>query len=175
MSAPWVANVGEGAVEHCTPGWAPCSAQRWDVALWQQPVNDLPTVCISITEPNRASGKARLPKGFADILRLEFQDYDTLTPGHHGPATAVLFDARMAARVARFIRKHRGKNILVHCAAGISRSGAIAEAIAQAFPEYEDRGWPRHPNGLVRSLMKRALGLVPLGYEEPMDHAKVQP
>ncbi len=82
------------------------------------------------------------------------------------PDNAELFTRQHAAQVSRFARKHRGKNIMVHCAAGISRSGAVVEALLQAFPEYEDKGWPRHPNGHVKSLMKRALGLVPIGAEE---------
>lgn len=149
----WIANKGEAWIEINEP-----------------PPN---TVLISITEPGR---KARTPKGYLDILRLEFQDYDPSplpdpTSGLHGtafrkiPDDAVLFTPTQAAGIVRFARKHRenGSNILVHCAAGISRSGAVAEALLQAFPDYEDAGWPRHPNGHVRSLMKRALGLVPLG------------
>lgn len=138
---PWVQNIGEGAAE-----------------VFEPTPND---VVVSITEPGR---EARLRKGWADMLRLEFQDYDS---ERKHPADAVLFTATQAARTSRFLRKHRDKNIVVHCAAGISRSGGIVDAILHAFPEYEDRGWPRHPNGHVRSLMKRALGLVPLGAEEP--------
>lgn len=135
---PWIANVGEGA------------AEKW--------VPDEHTVCISISEPGR---KVRLPR-FADLIREHFQDYDS-----EWPEGAALFTSTHAARIARFARKHRdaGKNILVHCAAGVSRSGAVAEALLAAFPEYEDKGWPRHPNGRVLSAMKRALGLVPIGAE----------
>ena len=151
----WIANVGEGA------------AEKWEAAS--------DTVVVSITEPGR---KARLPKGWADMLRLEFQDYDPIGKDVKGPSglyetvpvahksiptDAVLFTPTMAARTVRFARKHRDKNILVHCAAGVSRSGAVVEALLEAFPEYEDRGWDRFPNGHVKSLMKRALGLVPLG------------
>lgn len=139
MSAPWIANVGEAFAEKWTP--------------------DGNTVCISISEPGR---KPRLPQ-FVDLIREHFQDYDS----GKAPEGAVLFTPTHAARLARFARKHRdaGRNILVHCAAGVSRSGAVVEALLEAFPEYEDRGWPRHPNGLVKSSMKRALGLVPLGAE----------
>lgn len=152
-SRPWLANVGEAAVELCPrigaapPGWSLPNRRR--------------TVIVSITEPGR---KAKLPKGWHDVLRLGFQDYD---PQRKCPDSAVLFTPTMAARLARFARKHRGCNILVHCAAGISRSGAVVEALLEAFPEYEDRGWPRFPNTHVKVLLKRALGLVPIGYDEP--------
>lgn len=138
---PWIMNRGEGAVEQMEP--------------------EPETVCVSITEPGR---KAKLPR-FDDLLRLEFQDYDG---ERKHPEDAVLFSPQRAARTARFLRKHRdaGRNIVVHCAAGISRSGAIVEAALEAFREYEDRGWPRFPNGHVKRLMKRALGLIPIGAEE---------
>lgn len=134
----WIANVGEAFAEKWTP--------------------DGETVCISISEPGR---KVKLPQ-FVDLIREHFQDYDG-EKSH--PDSAVLFTPNHAARIARFARKHRdaGRNILVHCAAGVSRSGAVAEALLEAFPEYEDRGWIRHPNGMVKSGMKRALGLVPIG------------
>jgi predicted protein tyrosine phosphatase len=135
------------------------------------------TVCISITEPlfprgMRTCGPAKLRSGFEDVLRLEFQDYDPIklipdstliNPQHKFPDDAVVMSEEQAAELAAYLLKHRGKNILVHCAAGISRSGAVAEVVLQAFPEYEDAGDPtrRWPNNHVRTLLKRALGLVP--------------
>lgn len=148
---PWIANRGEGWVE----------------------LNPAPENCvlISITEPGR---QARIPQGYVDTLRLEFQDYDSTPVIVDGvvvgerkiPDGAVLFSPSLAARTANFARRHRdaGRNILIHCAEGISRSAAVAEALLEAFPEYADEGWrPRHPNGLVKLLCKRALGLVPIG------------
>lgn len=163
-STPWIANLGEGAVEQCprvgmTPNGRASGA--WDQAAWLKPSNRRRTVVVSITEPGR---KAKLPKGWHNVLRLGFQDYDSL---RRHPESAVLFTPTMAARLARFARKHRGCNFVVHCAAGISRSGGVVEALLEAFPEYEDRGWTRHANGHVKTLLKRALGLVPIGYEEP--------
>ena len=165
---PWIANRGEGWVEITPP--------------------EPDTVCISITEPigpYRRQDEARIPKGYVDIMRVQFQDYDPVGPDHsYGlreigmyesipqtprkhPENAVLFNKTQAAQISRFARKHRGKNFIVHCAAGISRSGAIAEALLEAFSEYEDKGWPRFPNGHVKLLMKRALGLIPIGHVEP--------
>lgn len=171
VSAPWIANVGQGAAEHCPRvGLAPCNRFDTGATAWTAArPNRRRTVIISITEPGQ---RAQLPKGWHNMLRLGFQDYDPKHGGHVGPPDAVLFTPTMAARLARFARKHRGCNFVVHCAAGISRSGAVAEALLQAFPEYEDRGWQRFPNGHVLTLLKRALGLVPLGYEEPRPVSK---
>jgi predicted protein tyrosine phosphatase len=150
---PWILNAGEGWAEKYTP--------------------EPDTVIISITEPLEQGNilkrqePARLKPGYVDILRLEFQDYDAT--GRHAavmPEDSVPFNQKMAARVSRFLRKHRGKNIIVHCAAGISRSAGIVEAALQAFPEYEDKGWARFANNHVKTLMKRALGLVPIGAED---------
>jgi len=123
------------------------------------------TVCVSITDPHRAG--AKLPDGFADVLRLTFHDYDSEDALHYlYPENVVLCTENDASRIAAFARKHRGRNFLVHCAAGISRSGAVVETLLDAFPEYEDRGgrkvgWPRSPNPLVVKHLRKALGLGP--------------
>lgn len=144
VTVPWIANVSEA---HASGVLFPSEM-----------------VCISITNPGK---EASLP-GFKDILRLQFQDYDGAQKLPYG---AVLFNLHQALQIASFARQHReyGHNILVHCAAGVSRSGAVVEALLEAFPEYEDAGWIRHPNGRVKSLMKRALGLVPIGTEREVD------
>lgn len=145
--SPWIANGPEEFARRHAPG--------------------PDEVCISITEPGRAEPVPPLP-GFLAVLRLEFHDYDPqrMQPKNFPPGwRPVYFTRQQAQQVADFSTTHRGRNILVHCAAGISRSGAIVEAILQAFPEYEDRGWPRHPNTHVKILLKRALGLVPIGAE----------
>jgi predicted protein tyrosine phosphatase len=141
---PYIANRGEAFVELNAP--------------------DPGSVLISIIDPKR-SDVARVPDGYDDILRMRFADYASEASA---PKDAVIFTRKHAAQCVRFCRKNRGKNIVAHCAAGISRSGAIADALLQAFPEYEDKGWPRHPNLLVLTLMKRALGLVPIGADDEL-------
>lgn len=147
---PWILNAGEGWAEKYEP--------------------EPNTVIVSITEPVHPGNQlkrqepARLKPGYVDILRMEFHDMD---PGRMEiPKGYVIFTQQQSSQLARFLRKHRGKNIVVHCAAGVSRSGAVVEAALEAFPEYEDKGWQRHPNTHIKNMLKRSLGLVPIGYEE---------
>jgi predicted protein tyrosine phosphatase len=105
-------------------------------------------------------------EGYVDTLRLAFHDYDParMHSEHFSEGwEPSYFTREQADELVAFATKHRGRPILVHCAAGISRSGAVVEALLQAFPEYEDRGGFRHPNTHVLVLLKRAFGLVPSG------------
>ena len=115
------------------------------------------TVMISITGGHDANVHF---KG-DDILRLRFDDVEKDIQSYK---TITYIQAR---ELANYLTENRGKNFIVHCAAGISRSGAVCEVVLQAFPEYEDHGDPRlrWPNPTVVSLLKRELGLVPIGAE----------
>ncbi len=121
---------------------------------------DTNTVCISVIEPCRLTGREWAPPPmlgqYADVLRLAFEDFDAQ---RMHPENAVLCSPVDAQQIVEFTRRHRGKNLVVHCAAGISRSGAIVETILRAHPEYHDRGWGRHPNGHVRRLLEQAFGI----------------
>ena len=140
MSAPWIAN----------------RAETWVLA------NAPPegAVLISITDPGR---EAALPSGYRDVLRLQFHDCDPEAAAL-GPE-AVPMRPEQAERIWRFARRHRGRNIVVHCGAGVSRSRAVVEALMRTFPEYEDRGDESHtPNGHVLRFL--------LGPARSKDHAK---
>jgi len=80
---------------------------------------------ISITEPLRKP--AKLADGWADILRLEFDDVD-----EHGKG-AKLFTDQMAHHVLEYAEEvvNRGQSLLIHCHAGVSRSAAVAIALGQ--------------------------------------------
>jgi predicted protein tyrosine phosphatase len=56
------------------------------------------------------------------LLRLEFDDIEEDIGGAY-----VVFDFIHATKILRFIAECNGEDIVVHCAAGISRSAAVAK------------------------------------------------
>ena len=137
-----------------TPGEVPWVTHASE-AFARQYIPGMDAVCISITGPG---GHPALSNNFDEVLRLEFDDVIKPPLGHP-------IDESDADKIAKFIIANRGKSFFIHCAAGISRSSAVAVVILEFFPEYEDKGWEftghsqivRCPNVLVKRLLKRAL------------------
>lgn len=65
---------------------------------------------------------------FDDVL--EDMPYEDLDGNTLGPNFVTMSDIQ-AKEMAEFILKNRDKNFLVHCHAGISRSGAVAQFICE--------------------------------------------
>lgn len=83
---------------------------------------------ISISDPDVTP---QLAQGWAGVLPLRFHDLDPANyPGTKFPH-AVLPSVEHCAQVLEFGRAclARGENVLVHCEAGVSRSGATALAL----------------------------------------------
>jgi predicted protein tyrosine phosphatase len=83
---------------------------------------------ISVT--SAIASPADLQEGWAHILRLAFDDIDI----HEEPY--ILFSEQQARNVIKFAAMCHSEGIegiLVHCAAGISRSAAIAKWIADRY------------------------------------------
>ena len=113
------------------------------------------TVWISISEPNCLDSVVsnpfldQLPKlslSFWDLTQVIEHDGETLFP----PSDTV------ARHIVDFLLSHRGKNVLVNCAAGVSRSGAVAQFCAD-FLKYEwlEEGKRKAcPNHVLYNLMR---------------------
>lgn len=132
-----------------------------------------PDLVISITDPEAASREAarqELRDIDCPVLELEFHDIDRVTRGFTSPGRA------HAALVKSAIEEHDfspDATIIVHCAAGISRSPAIAllalghlaqksqtptDAIAKDLVEQVFVAAPdASPNGRIMRLVKREL------------------
>jgi predicted protein tyrosine phosphatase len=89
-----------------------------------------PDVCvISCQTPPTSWGEGTLsgiPNGWGDSLVLEF--HDVL---QQSSPEMVVFDAKMADRVVRFVEGCLGSRFVIHCDAGQSRSVAIGLWLSQ--------------------------------------------
>lgn len=146
MNRPSIRNVNREAAEAFAPGPG--------------------VACLSITQPGHP---ASLSRKFVSLLRLEFYDWDldrySMEAAGGNPANVSFFAEEQAAQIAAYLRLvvEMGWHLVVHCDAGVSRSGAVVDAALRAFPEhFEDKGWPRHGNNYVRRLILRALGAQPV-------------
>ena len=100
------------------------------------------TALISITDPARQS--AKIGGGWHSILRVTFDDVDPVTfPGQDGQMRAI--SSQEVAVIAAFVAEHiqSCRRLVVHCRHGVSRSAAVAKAIAEVcdapFPaDYEE-------------------------------------
>ena len=107
-----------------------------------------PHLLISISAPN---DKPKLPKNKNRIatLSLEFHDFDRQYDGFK------LFSKEDALNVFEFLKQNKDiKNIVIHCDAGISRSPAIAAALAKIFNGDDSKYFEKYlPNMLVYKTM----------------------
>ena len=127
------------------------------VPVLNQPA--LKLIVISITDPE--SNDAPLNIAENDILRLKFHDLEETYPFDPKYAAIILFDKNFADLILKFINTHFCDNlaILVHCEAGISRSAAVAAALAQHFNGNNERFFrdPLMPNKLVYSTLSAVI------------------
>ena len=89
---------------------------------------------------------------FVEIHQFEFMDNDD-------PDDDCNITEEQAEKIAAILTsaKERQMNIVVHCTAGLCRSGAVAD-VAHLIG-FQDTGMPRMPNVLVKNRLKKALGL----------------
>lgn len=117
------------------------------------PPHEVAHVIVSIT--TTPDDRAKLPVGKAcrGVLRLSFVDADEPRPDQ--PHT--LFDRAQARSILQFVKQHRDaiERIVVHCDAGLSRSPAVAAAIAVCLDQSDEEFFRRYrPNMLVyRTLL----------------------
>jgi len=109
---------------------------------------------ISITEPDRIVSRLDNNK-WACVLRLYFHDIDFVFQKNH-----VLFNEDHADQIIDWLKQHEEDitGVYVHCAAGISRSAAVAKFISTLYGLFFDarRGsmFNRH---VYSTLLRRAV------------------
>ena len=100
--------------------------------------HDQLAVIISVSDPNMVYTTrpfCSTENRICAILPLMFCDADRPGKDVYGNETNVndLMSNSDAKKVARFVRLHKDKRIIVHCDAGISRSAGIAAAIMKHY------------------------------------------
>lgn len=93
-------------------------------------------VVISIRDPGRQKARLRQTSGLRDSLFLAFHDAES-ADGLVLPPSIRLMTASDAERIWRFVQEHLGNigTIVCHCEQGMSRSPAVAIALAEALGE----------------------------------------
>jgi len=88
-----------------------------------------PYVVISVTDPDKPDVLLQLSPNLRGLLRVRFHDIHRPKPGF------ILMDADQANEIAGFVRQWHDKVeiVVIQCEGGISRSAAIAAAIAHRF------------------------------------------
>ena len=104
------------------------------------------------------------PPEFAEFHRFEFLDeegsnYYGLDYDMSYPTNGDLITAQQAKEIAQLLMKARSQrmNVVVHCHAGIFRSGAVAEV--GVLMGFEDVGAFRCPNRLVKHSIMDAMNI----------------
>lgn len=95
-----------------------------------------------------------------NVLTLFFDDVDQDIETAHGTVKAMTDE--QALEIYEFIEKNKDyENFIIHCTAGISRSGAVGEFVNNFleldYKKFKEDNPHTHPNGLVLSKLNRLL------------------
>ena len=114
-----------------------------------------PYVVVSITNPGRRRARIPKPAGFRGVLHVQFHDAVPVD-GEVLPQDIVLMTREHAEKIWRFVAQHQDQvgTIVVHCEQGMSRSPAVAAALAERLGGNSDRFLQEYqPNEYVYALM----------------------
>ena len=108
---------------------------------------------ISITDPSR--NPATFHSGWVGLLRVSFDDVDAVTfPGQDKHLKEI--SAEQVFAIADFVAREakRSSRIVVHCRHGVSRSAAVAKAIADATNIHFPNDYNKYNKFVYLSLKK---------------------
>ncbi|REJ91807.1 MAG: hypothetical protein DWQ35_13975 [Planctomycetota bacterium] len=116
-------------------------------------------VVISISDPGSRQPRVRRSAGFRGVLHLEFHDAEPMENGD-APRDIQLMTVEQAKAVWSFVTQHQDKvgAIVCHCEQGMSRSPAVAAALAVEFNcDLAEVVGYRQPNRYVFELIRSML------------------
>ena len=114
---------------------------------------------ISINDPEDIDDMNPYFQNHENVKVIHFPDLEEdLKEGKHD---LTAFTKDQAKDLFEFIMKHKDKQaLIVHCAAGVSRSGAVGRFVHEYFQgdekEFRLRNPHIHPNGRVLSMLRQA-------------------
>lgn len=125
------------------------------------------TFFISINDsftPSVYSGRMFHPHFSEDKKNVKVLFFDDVVPGEENTGSSTrAMSAEQAQELVRFIKNNEDKDTcIVHCAAGVSRSGAVGTFINDLFGEdfftFKKRNPQVRPNNHVLRLLREAWG-----------------
>jgi len=112
-----------------------------------------PYVIVSITDPEKPQAQIRERVGLREVLHVQFHD---AVPGEVLRPHIVLMTREHAEKIWQFVAQHQDQvgTIVVHCEQGMSRSPAVAAALAERLEGNNDRFFLEYqPNEYIYGLM----------------------
>lgn len=118
-----------------------------------------PYIVVSIRDPG--TPKPRIPRTSAlrEVLHVAFHDAEPVA-GLTTPAEIVFMKSSQARAIWKFVRRHKDAvgSIVCHCEQGMSRSPAVALALAEALGSRTGQIRANYqPNQYVYGLMRAAI------------------
>ena len=118
-----------------------------------------PYILVSIRDPERRRVRYRRPPALVDVLELAFHDAEPVR-GLALPPEIRLMRTEEARSIWKFVQEYRDDvgAVVCHCEQGMSRSPAVAIALAEALGEDSDELRRQfQPNRFVYQMMRRAI------------------
>ena len=122
-----------------------------------------PYIIVSIYSPGRPKPAIPHRVGLKAVFYTSFHDAEP-GEGFRLPDEIVLMTREQARAIWKFVKRYRSQvgSIVCHCEQGISRSPAVAIALAEAFgSDTAEIKAHAHPNQHVYRLMCRAIQASP--------------
>ena len=118
-----------------------------------------PYIVISIRDPGTPKPQIPRTSGLKEVLHVAFHDAEPVE-GFKIPSKIVLMKPAQAIAIWKFVKRHKDAigSFVCHCVGGMSRSPAVALALAEAFGSRTSHIRANYqPNQYIYGLMRAAI------------------